>query len=468
MPIDGYIRVSRTAGREGERFISPAEQRKAIEGWAKLHSRELGEVFEDLDQSGKKRHRPGLDLAIDRVRSGQSEGVIVAKLDRFGRSVSHLGELLDILAAHDAALFTVAEGIDTSGRAGRMIASIMSAVAEFEVHRQGESWYVARANAVERGVYVGGTVPFGYVKDETGRLHPGPNSHLVGEMFAKRIGGVSWGHLADWLATQTGESWSIGSVRYMIANRAYLGEIHGGQGLVNLKGHQPLVDRASFEAAGKARGVAPGRSGRASGLLSGILRCASCRYALKPSMRVGGKLDYRCKTGRRENASRCSAPVSISAAVDELVVAEFFDRLGSYRAVNLDNAGDIEAAASLLAEAEAERDAVLDRSLRDLLDSDAYMKVIGDRQAEVDRARERLADTRAKAGSLPSIDLEQFWPDMSLTERRHVLAASLDCVFVRRGSGDIGERLHFCWLGSGIELPTRGRKWTPLPFEFPT
>lgn len=464
--ITGYVRVSRVAGREGERFISPAEQRRAIKGWAKLHQRSVMEVFEDLDQSGKKRHRPGLDAAMDQVTSGQSEGVIVAKLDRFGRSVSHLGELLDILAEHDAALFTVAEGIDTSGRAGRMIASIMSAVAEFEVHRQGESWLVARQNAVERGVFVGGTVPLGYLKGADGRLAVGPEAPIVRETFTRRAAGQSWGRIADWIAGETSGSWSVGAVRYLISNRTYLGEIHGGQGIVNLEGHEPLIDRATFEAANSSTGIAPGSSGRASGPLSGILRCASCRYALKVNMRSDGSRDYKCKAGRRENAARCPAPVSISAnAVEPWVISRFFAEVETLKAVNVDDASGIKDALDLLAEAESERDAALDGRLREVIDTEAFHRVISERQAVVDRARERLAVAQSRSANLPDANIRGMWSDLTLLEQRHLLSAVFDCVFVRPGRTD---RLHICERGSGVILPVRGRRWSPIPFDFPS
>lgn len=464
MGVDGYIRVSRVAGRDGERFISPTEQRKGIEGWTRLHNRPLLHVFEDLDQSGKKRHRPGLDQAIERVQRGESDGIVVAKLDRFGRSVAHLGELLDILAAHDAALFTVAEGIDTSGKAGRMIASIMSAVAEFEVHRQGESWFVARSNAVGRGVFVGGTVPLGYVKDETGRLAPGPDAETVREAFDRRAAGQSWSTIAEWLDL------SVGAVRHLIGNRTYLGEIHGGQGIVNLTGHQPIVDRATFEAANTVRGVAPARSGRSQGLLSGVLRCASCRYAMKPNMRADGRLDYRCKAGLRQNATPCPEPVTISArVVERFVVDAFFERVDGLRTAAETNTTEVQDALDTLMAAEAERDAVLDGPLRDLVDTDAFQRLAVEKQGAVDRARERLAVARQAESSLPPEGLRDVWPDLTLTEQRHLLASAFDAVFVRRGFSQrsISDRLHLAWAGSGVRLPVRGRRWVPVRYDFP-
>jgi hypothetical protein len=393
--------------------------------------------------------------------------VVVAKLDRFGRSAPHLGELLEILTAHDAALFTVAEGLDTSGHTGRMIATILSAVAEFEVSRHTENWAVARRNAVDRGVYVGGTVPLGYEK-VNGRLKPDRFAPVVKELFSRRIAGQSWVNLADWLGQQTGQVGSVGSVRYIISNRAYLGEIHAGQGISNLEGHEAIIDRATFEAASVVRGVAPSRSGRASGLLAGVLRCGSCRYAMKFTMassRQGKpRADYRCKSSR--NSSRCPAPTSVSvASVEPYVLEQFFARMGALRLESLRGADDLEAAGRLLSDAEAELDAVLDRRLAEVLGdtSGAYIRAVEERKGAVDAARKRLGEVRGQYATLPDVEVAEVWPDLSLEHRRRLLAAAFDCVFVSPG-GEIPDRLTICWRGDGPELPVRGRRWTPRPF----
>lgn len=51
MIVDGYIRVSQVNDRRGERFISPAVQREAIEGMVRLHRAVVGKLFEELDES---------------------------------------------------------------------------------------------------------------------------------------------------------------------------------------------------------------------------------------------------------------------------------------------------------------------------------------------------------------------------------------------------------------------------------
>jgi DNA invertase Pin-like site-specific DNA recombinase len=82
----GYVRVSDVAGRSGASFISPAIQWERIAAWCSLYNARLQDVLEELDESGGRADRPLLMQAIQRVETGLSDGIIVAKLDRFGRS----------------------------------------------------------------------------------------------------------------------------------------------------------------------------------------------------------------------------------------------------------------------------------------------------------------------------------------------------------------------------------------------
>jgi site-specific DNA recombinase len=86
--LDGYVRVSQIRGREGDSFISPSVQRERIIAWLAAHGHNLGELFEELDESGKGGHRrPLLEDAIARIERGESDGMIVWKADRFGRDL---------------------------------------------------------------------------------------------------------------------------------------------------------------------------------------------------------------------------------------------------------------------------------------------------------------------------------------------------------------------------------------------
>src|SRR5690242_3574271 len=111
---DGYLRVSRVGKRKdkGASFISPAEQRAAIESWAKANKTTIVDWHEDLDQSGGTLNRPGFNAALKRCRSGLTGGIVAAKLDRLTRSVSGLAALLDDAQEHGFNLVALDIGLD--------------------------------------------------------------------------------------------------------------------------------------------------------------------------------------------------------------------------------------------------------------------------------------------------------------------------------------------------------------------
>src|SRR5687768_6393728 len=88
-PVDIYIRVSRV-GKRGETLISPDDQERRARDLARDKGLKVGRVLPpDLDESGGKLDRPGLQEALRRIESGESGGVIVAWLDRLSRDSEH-------------------------------------------------------------------------------------------------------------------------------------------------------------------------------------------------------------------------------------------------------------------------------------------------------------------------------------------------------------------------------------------
>ena len=79
---DGYIRVSRRGGREGESFISPDVQRERIAKWAAANDIEIVQWWEEIDQSGAKLERPLFQEALARCERGETGGIVVARLDQ--------------------------------------------------------------------------------------------------------------------------------------------------------------------------------------------------------------------------------------------------------------------------------------------------------------------------------------------------------------------------------------------------
>src|SRR5438552_6370070 len=188
---DGYIRVSRRAGREGESFIAPEVQRKKISDWAALHEVEVVRWWEEIDQSGAKLQRPMFQEALARCERGETGGIIVARLDRFARSAVDALESIKRLNEAGARLVSVEDNFDGSTPMGRFAIGILTLIAELELERIKENWSNAISSAVGRGVHISARVPTGYRRDEKGRLHPEePAAPAARELFRRRAAGA--------------------------------------------------------------------------------------------------------------------------------------------------------------------------------------------------------------------------------------------------------------------------------------
>jgi DNA invertase Pin-like site-specific DNA recombinase len=116
------------------------------------------EVKEYLDKaSGARFSREGLDTLMKEVRRGRVDVVVVYKLDRLGRSLQHLAQLIGEFEAHGTALVATSQGIDTSesNPAGRLQMHVLAAVAEFERSVIRERINAGLAAARERGTKLG-------------------------------------------------------------------------------------------------------------------------------------------------------------------------------------------------------------------------------------------------------------------------------------------------------------------------
>lgn len=89
-----------------------------------------GRIFEDK-ASGAKSEREGLVQCLAYLRSGQ-DTLIVWKLDRLGRSLTHLVEVVTDLEKRGIGFKSLKESIDTTSSVGKLIFHIFAALAEFE------------------------------------------------------------------------------------------------------------------------------------------------------------------------------------------------------------------------------------------------------------------------------------------------------------------------------------------------
>jgi DNA invertase Pin-like site-specific DNA recombinase len=223
-PLDIYVRVSRVGGREGDSFISPELQEEKCRALATARGLAIGEVFTDLDRSGGKMDRPAFKRALERIESGVSGGIIVARVDRFARTL--IGGLQAIEAINEAGgVVLTADGeFDTSTATGELVLSIMLSLAQFELRRIRESWKDAQDKAKARGVHVA-KPRLGYSR-EGGRLVENEHLAAVKDVFALRASGGTWGDAVRLLTergvpTWRGGPWSRQSVRHVVSNPAY-------------------------------------------------------------------------------------------------------------------------------------------------------------------------------------------------------------------------------------------------------
>ena len=110
-------------------------------------------IFRDHGVSGAARKRGGLERAIAAIGSG--DVLVVWKLDRLGRSLSFLIELIETLRQRGAGFRSITDGIDTTTPSGTLVFHIMGALAEFERALIAERTRAGMAAARKRGKHMG-------------------------------------------------------------------------------------------------------------------------------------------------------------------------------------------------------------------------------------------------------------------------------------------------------------------------
>lgn len=122
-----YARVSTSNGSQ-----DPELQLRELRDYVARRGWPVAREFVDHGISGAKDQRPALDAMMQEARRGRVDAVVVWKFDRFARSVRHLVLALDEFRGLDVAFVSVTEAIDTSTAIGRVVFTVVAAMAEFE------------------------------------------------------------------------------------------------------------------------------------------------------------------------------------------------------------------------------------------------------------------------------------------------------------------------------------------------
>jgi len=148
MKIALYARVS-TEGQNPEVQLVALRAHATQRGW------EILDEFVDHGFSGAKERRPALDRLMKAVWTGRFQAVLVWRFDRFARSVSHLLRALENFRALGIEFVSLSEQIDTSTPTGKMIFTVLGAVAELERSLIAERVRAGLRNARAKGKRLG-------------------------------------------------------------------------------------------------------------------------------------------------------------------------------------------------------------------------------------------------------------------------------------------------------------------------
>jgi site-specific DNA recombinase len=475
LPLDGYVRVSRVGGRDQtDGFISPDVQERAIREWSARGGVEIVVQPHELNVSGGTMNRPIFNSILERIRAGQSGGLVVYKLDRFARTLLGALNTLEELGRHDATFASVTEpALDYTTPSGRAFVQQLFVFAEFTRSTLKESWAVAQRHAIDRGIHISPNGYLGYDLGSDRRLVPNAQSPIVVEVFRRRADGETWGRLADWLGAVAprpdGTVWTPLAVQRLTAKRVYRGEasryvvqdIDDRGPIINPDAHPALVTEELWRGAQMTPRVAKsGVDGKPLPLLSGLVRCAGCRYSMSVGNGPQGERLYRCR--RRHASGTCPQPAMVLAAtIEEYVERLVLNEIDGHVRLVPDDAerdrvrGEVNQARTDLDEFRRDRAArrKLGAEWHEWLDT--YLQAVRESEAELGRV-EQLAGASHEGFT------GELYRSLTVDERREVLGGFLDTIMVRpsRGRGrnvdPVDRRVRVLWRGQGpTDLPRR-------------
>jgi DNA invertase Pin-like site-specific DNA recombinase len=145
-----YGRVSTT-----DKGQDPELQLKDLRAYANARGWKVFGEYVDRGESGAKDRRPELNRLMEDARKRRIDGILVWKLDRFGRSLKSLVTTLEELRSLGVQFVSYTENLDFSTPAGRAMANLIGVFAEFERDLIRERVKAGIQNAKSKGIRVG-------------------------------------------------------------------------------------------------------------------------------------------------------------------------------------------------------------------------------------------------------------------------------------------------------------------------
>lgn len=360
-----YSRVSTEMQVEG---YSLEAQKNCLKKFAAREEMQIVDYYEDAGKSGKSiEGRPAFKKMLSDIENGQSvDYILVYKLSRFGRNAADILNSLEFIQTYDVNLICIEEGIDSSQTSGKLLISVLSAVAEIERENILEQTMSGRREKARQGLWNGGPAPYGYCI-ENNQLHiKEDEAELVRLIYDKYVNtNIGYTGIAKHLNLQgikkvvrTGrmtEDWNAHFINLILENPVYCGKIaYGRRTLEKVKGkkneykrinasdyitvdglHEPLVSEEVWNKAQVKRQTTGKKFASKYGndrthLLTGLLKCPVCGGPMYANRHSWTKKDgtykevgyYVCGKNKHDRGKFCDYKADLKKSVIEPLVIE--------------------------------------------------------------------------------------------------------------------------------------------------
>ena len=337
-----YTRKSLEEGLDQE-INSLEVQRQAVEDYVASKRSEglvlLKKHYDDGGYSGANPRRPALEDLLDDIDKGLVDMVAVYKIDRLSRSLMDFADIFRHFESRNVKFLSVTQQIDTSTPAGRMSLNILMTFAQFEREMISDRIRDKVHACIKKGIWMGGTVPLGYIVENRKLVVQPDEAGLVRDIFGMFLRLGDTGAVASELRSagevgRKGGRWTGARVWAVIRNPIY-------KGYLLLKGkayrgeHRPIVAEETWEQANELyRSRNAGKSKRGRGVkslapLAGILKCGHCGGAMTPAytVRRGVRYNYYVCTGTSKGRRKCPNARVAAPQVEAAVIAQIVELL---------------------------------------------------------------------------------------------------------------------------------------------
>jgi DNA invertase Pin-like site-specific DNA recombinase len=443
----GYVRVS--TARQAEQGLSIDQQEAQVAAYIEQHGWELAGVYVERGISGRRASRPELDRLLATL--GEIDYLVIPKLDRLGRSVRNILELVKQLEDSEVALVSIADNFDSTGF-GKFQLTLLSALAELESATTGERVKSVMAGRAADGKHHARS-PYGFGKCDKRLVPVEPDSSIVRRIFQETADGQTQraivGRLnAEKVKRPNGAPWTPSNIHKILNNVAYIGKVEAG-GEVYEGEHEAIIDSETWEAVRKLKDANKAAAGGGRGRLPhlhlfvrGHLRCALCDAAMLPRTNArNGYTYYQCATRKDSGIAACGMENVPRLPVDQAVF-NYFARVGidleATRAKLLEsvNAKQLVTKQLLKVAVQAGKDATaaVDRVREDYmagsLSVEEWKELRGELNAKQEQAQERVSaledQAAAAAGEGAQIRNAEDLALARLAEVRAAVAGQID------------------------------------------